>query len=389
VPTVHANGVELFYERTGPARAPTVVFAHSLGCTLDMWDAQIAALSDRYDCVRYDLRSHGRSEAVDAAITIDDLAADLGGLLDGLAIDGAHIVGLSIGGMLGQVFAVTHPERTRSLVLVSTTAHMPPPEFWRARAETVRADGMAAVADVVIPRWFTDPYRAREPAVIAGFRERFLAADPAGYARCAEAVGGMDLRERIGAIRAPTLIIVGAEDPATPPAMAEDLRRRIPGSEMVVISDASHIISVEKADTVTAQLAAFLALHEPNAPSSSFAKGLAVRRAVLGSQHVDRSLDKAGAFGMPWQDFITRYAWDEIWSDPTLPRHTRSLLTLAMMVALHREEEFKLHVRGARRNGVSVEELRSMILQSAIYAGVPAANAAFRWVRETLGEELE
>jgi 3-oxoadipate enol-lactonase/4-carboxymuconolactone decarboxylase len=110
---------------------------------------------------------------------------------------------------------------------------------------------------------------------------------------------------------------------------------------------------------------------------------------VLGTEHVERSLKNAGAFAMPWQDFITRNAWGEIWGDPALPWKTRSMLTLAMMIALHREEEFKLHVRPALKNGVTLEEMRALILQAAIYAGVPAANAAFRWVKDVLGDELE
>jgi len=389
VPTVKANGVELFYETAGPESAPTVVFAHSVGCTLDIWDAQFAALSDRCRCIRYDLRSHGRSQAADAEIEIEDLAEDLLGLLDALGVDRIHLVGLSIGGMLGQAFALSHPERLKSLTLVSTTAYFPPLELWLDRSKTVRSKGMASVANLMIPRWFTEPFRQREPDVVAGFRRWFVDTDAAGYASCCEAIGRMDLRERIGAIATPALIIVGAEDPATPPAMAEDLRQRIPGSEMVVISDASHLISVERSEAVTAQLAAFLARHEPEAPVTSFARGLAVRRSVLGDDHVDRSLDRAGTFGMPWQDFITRYAWDEIWGDPTLPRKIRSMLTLTMMIALHREEEFKLHLRPALGNGVTIVELRALILQSAVYAGVPAANAAFRWVREALGEELK
>ena len=121
---------------------------------------------------------------------------------------------------------------------------------------------------------------------------------------------------------------------------------------------------------------------------ATFKEGLANRKKVLGAEHVERSLAKAGPFAMPWQDFITRTAWGEIWGDPTIPWKTRSMVTLAMMVALHREEEFKLHVRPALRNGVTIEELRSLLLQASIYAGVPAANAAFRWVKEVLGDEL-
>jgi 4-carboxymuconolactone decarboxylase len=120
-----------------------------------------------------------------------------------------------------------------------------------------------------------------------------------------------------------------------------------------------------------------------------FQTGLANRRAVLGAEHVDRSFERAGTFAKPWQDFVTKVAWADIWDDPALPRKTRSIIVLSMMVALHREEEFKLHLRPALRNGVSLEELRALLLQTAVYGGVPAANAGFRWVQEVLGDELQ
>ncbi|HKH34777.1 MAG TPA: carboxymuconolactone decarboxylase family protein [Beijerinckiaceae bacterium] len=130
------------------------------------------------------------------------------------------------------------------------------------------------------------------------------------------------------------------------------------------------------------------ALGEPKrSGAASFEAGLANRKRVLGAEHVERSLAKAGAFATPWQDFVTRVAWGEIWGDPTIPWKTRSMVTLAMMIALHREEEFKLHVRPALSNGVTIEELRALLLQASVYAGVPAANAAFRWVKEVLSEE--
>jgi 3-oxoadipate enol-lactonase/4-carboxymuconolactone decarboxylase len=150
---------------------------------------------------------------------------------------------------------------------------------------------------------------------------------------------------------------------------------------------------MERPEVVNAHLGAFLDRFAERQARRlggvSFESGLANRKAVLGVEHVQPSLDKAGDFAMPWQDFITRNAWGEIWGDATLPWKTRSMLTLAMMIALHREEEFKLHVRPALKNGVTVDELRSLILQAAIYAGVPAANAAFRWVKDVLGDELQ
>ena len=183
--------------------------------------------------------------------------------------------------------------------------------------------------------------------------------------------------------------MVGADDPVAPLAMGEDIRSRIAGAELVVVADCAHLMSVERPADSAAHIAAFLERHAVGAPTRDFADGLAVRRAVLGAAHVDRSLDNAGAFGMPWQDFITRTAWHDAWGDPTLERKIRSMLTLTMMIALHREEEFKLHVRPALANGVTIEELAALIRHAAVYAGIPAGNAAMRWVREVLGDELK
>jgi 3-oxoadipate enol-lactonase / 4-carboxymuconolactone decarboxylase len=392
MPTINANGVELFYDLTGPEDAPVVVFSTSVGATLEMWDPQVRALGDRFRLLRYDTRGHGRSEVVDRPTSIEELADDLAGLLDALGIAKAHLVGLSLGGMTGQALALRHPDKLESLVLLATSAYLPPAEAWTERAATVRSKGMATIADTVMSRWFTRAFRERAPAIVAAIRERFVANDANGYAICCEAIRDMDLRPAIGAIRTPTLILAGADDPATPVAMMEDIRARISDAEMIIVPRTAHLLNIERPEIVNAHLAAFLARFTAGRAASSgpvsFEAGLANRKAVLGDTHVERSLAKAGDFGMSWQDFITRVAWGEIWGDKTIPWKTRSMLTLAMMIALHREEEFKLHVRPALNNGVSTDELRALILQAAIYAGVPAANAAFRWVRDVLGEEL-
>ena len=170
--TVAVNGIELFYEASGPADAPVIVFAHSIGTDHSIFDAQVAALGDRYRTIRYDLRGHGRSAAFDRPVTIADLAADQAALLDALGVAKAHVAGLSIGGMVAQAFAARSPERVRSLALIATSAHLPPAQFWHDRAALVRTSSIGAAADLVLPRWFTEPYRARHPEVIAGFRRR-------------------------------------------------------------------------------------------------------------------------------------------------------------------------------------------------------------------------
>ncbi|MBV9078609.1 MAG: 3-oxoadipate enol-lactonase [Methylobacteriaceae bacterium] len=396
-----ANGTELFHLLEGPEDAPVVAFSNSLGTTHRMWDAQAAALSSAFRCLRYDTRGHGRSPVVETAFEVEDLADDLAGLLDALGISRAHVVGLSLGGMTGQALAFRRPELVDRLVLVATSAYLPPAELWRERAAIVRDKGMGAIVGNVIARWFLPPHQT---SLGAEETRRILVEEIAaeGYARCCEAIGRMDLRARIGAIRAPTLVVSGEGDPATPVAMGEEIHRLVPGSTFVVVRDAAHLVAVEQAAALNGHLAAFLDPAEPDGPGAqvrrptptpegdgrAYAAGLENRREVLGAPHVERSLAGAGAFAAPWQDFITRYAWGEIWGDGTLPWKSRSIVTLAITLALGREEEFKLHLRPALRNGVTPDELRALLKQVAVYAGVPAANAGFRWARETLGDEL-
>lgn len=392
MPLIDVNGTTLFFDETGSRGAAPVVFSNSLGTTLEMWEAQARAFAGRYRVIRYDTRGHGRSPASAAPVTIDTLGDDLAGLLDALGIEKAHVVGLSLGGMTAQNLAIRHPGKVASLVLMATAPALPPPETWETRAQAVLRDGMAAIAGPLLGRWFTPAFAERDRARLAFFTRMVLGVDPKGYAACCRAIRDMDLRPGLGSITAPTLVIAGAGDPVTTPAMGQELAAAIPGARLEVVADAAHLLAAEQPGDVNALLAEFL-VTQAGQPAvhtdAAFQRGLSNRKAVLGVDHVQRSLAGAGPFAAPWQDFITRAAWGEVWGDPTLPWKTRSCVTLAMMVALHREEEFKLHVRPALKNGVSLEELRSLLLQTAIYAGVPAANAAFRWVKDVLGPELD
>ncbi len=390
MPVIRANGTALNYDLSGPSGAPVLVLSNSLGTTLAMWDGVAAHLRGRYRILRYDTRGHGASPARDAETAIEDLADDLIGLLDALGIAQAHLAGLSLGGMTVQAAAARAPERVLSLGLLATAAFMPSRESWAERAATVRAQGTGALVEATLGRWFTAGFREAAPPVLARIREDFVACDRTGYARACEAIGAMDLRPVLGRIPAPTLVIAGREDPATPPAMAEEICAGLPQAELVLLPRAAHLLAVEHPAATAAHLGAFLDRHRGAVPATGavpFAAGLANRKAVLGDAHVERSLAGAGSFAGPWQDFITRTAWGEVWGDPRLPWKTRSLVTLALMVALGREEEFKLHIRPALANGVDPDELQALLLQTAVYAGVPAANAAFRWVRDVLGEE--
>ncbi len=254
MPLIAANGIQLFYDLSGPEGAPVVVFSNSIGTTIEMWDAQACALSGRYRVLRYDTRGHARSPVVDQPAGIETLADDLAGLLDALGIARAHVVGLSLGGMTAQAFAAARPDRVHGLVLMATSAYLP--QGWAERAALVRKQGMGAIVDAVMARWFTPAYQ--HAPLAEALRERFLQIDPRGYAVCCGAIGAMDLRPSNASIRAPTLIVAGADDPATPPAMSEDICSRIPDAELVVLPRAAHILAIERAERVNTLLAGFL-----------------------------------------------------------------------------------------------------------------------------------
>jgi 3-oxoadipate enol-lactonase len=241
----------LAFEASGPADAPVVVLGGSLGTTGAMWAPQVAALSGEFRVVAFDHRGHGASPAPPGPCAIDDLGKDVLALLDRLGVDRVHYAGLSLGGMVGMWLAAHAPERVDRLALLCTAAHLPPASGWHQRAATIRADGMAAIADAVVARWFTPGFR---PDVVASFTEMLVAIDPEGYAGCCEAIASMDLRPVLGSVSAPTLVIAGADDPATPPALAKTIVEGVRGAELVVLPDAAHLASVEQAGAVSALL---------------------------------------------------------------------------------------------------------------------------------------
>ena len=364
------------YVLEGPEQAPVVVFSSSLGTTHEMWDAQAAALNDEFRVLRYDHRGHGRSPAPPGPYTVDGLAGDVLELLDHLGIERATFVGLSLGGAVGMTLALRAPERLERLALVCTARQFGPPETWAERAATVRAEGVEAVADAALERWLT-------PEAPAAMRERLramLVSTPAdGYASCAEAIGGHDLRGRLGGIRMPVLAVAGDGDPASPPEELRAIAGEIPGARLHVIERARHIAVVERADEFNRLLGSFLREGD----------GMRTRREVLGDAHVDASIERTTDFTADFQDLITRYAWGEIWTRPGLDRRMRSAITLTALVAGGHENELAMHVRAARRNGLSPDEIKEILLQTAIYCGVPAANSAFAIAQRVIDEEAK
>ncbi|GAB7042845.1 MULTISPECIES: bifunctional 3-oxoadipate enol-lactonase/4-carboxymuconolactone decarboxylase PcaDC [Catenuloplanes] len=373
--------VELHHVVDGPVDAPPLLLLNSLGSDLSMWDPQLPALSRRFRVIRCDTRGHGRSPVPPGDYALADLGRDALALLDRLGVASAHVVGLSLGGMTAMWLAAHAPERVGRLVLCCTSARLGPPEGWAERARTVRAHGTRAVADAVAGRWLTTGFAERHPELVDTLKTMIIKTPPEGYAGACAVVQHMDQRADLATITAPTLVIAGRDDPATPPPHGQLIADGIPGARLVVLPEAAHLANVERADAVTALLLDHL---EDRTAENT---GMVVRRQVLGDEHVDRAVAGTTPLTAPFQDFITRYAWGEIWSRDTLDRRSRSMITLAVLTALHCHDELAMHVRAARRNGLTAAEIGEVLLHTAVYAGVPASNAALAVARRVLADE--
>jgi 3-oxoadipate enol-lactonase len=234
----------------GPAGAPVVLLLTPIGGAAQLWEPQLPALSERFRVVRADHRGHGRSPVPSGPYQLADLGADTLALIDRLGVEKVHLAGESLGGMVGIWLAQHAPERLDRLALLCTSAQLGPPQMWAERAEIVLAQGTEAVADGAIGRWFTESFRAREPELVARIRAMIAATPPVGYAGCCAAIQTMDQRAGLAAIRTPTLVIGGADDPSTTPEHLRLIADGIAGSRYVQLDDCAHIANVQQAGTV-------------------------------------------------------------------------------------------------------------------------------------------
>lgn len=256
---IHVNGIDIHYLLEGSG--PCVTLAHSLASDLSLWEDTAARLKERFTVLRFDARGHGQTSAPAGPYDFPMLVADLVGLLDALQIERTHFVGLSMGGMLGQQFALTHPERLDKLVLVSTSSRTPPQArpLWDERIAVARSQGMQAHVEATLARWFTAPYRETHAEVMDRIGAMIAATPVAGYAGWGAAIQTLDLTDKLGAVRAPTLVICGADDPGTPPAANQAIAAAIPGARLEIVPSASHQLVIEQAETFRRLLMDFLA----------------------------------------------------------------------------------------------------------------------------------
>ncbi len=257
---IATNGIEIHYEISGDAQRPWVTLSHSLACNLHMWDDQMAELTKNYRVLRFDTRGHGQSSAPPGDYTLDQMADDVKGLFDALGIKQTHWVGLSMGGMIGQTFALKYPGVFQSLVLADTTSRRPPnaAQMWGERVAAARAHGMAGVLDSTLARWFTAPYRGARKDVMARITDQILTTPVDGFSGACSAISKVNTLDRLKEIQCPVFIIVGEDDHGTPPEMARAIHENLPGSELLVIPSAAHLSNVEQPEVFTRAMTGFL-----------------------------------------------------------------------------------------------------------------------------------
>jgi len=385
MPFVRVDNARLFYRLEGNDGMPVLMLSHSIGTDHQMWAPQAADLLPHFRILRYDTRGHGASDASAGEYSVELLGRDALALADALGVARFAFCGLSMGGAIGQWLAIHAPQRLSHLVLANTTAAFTPRSRWEDRIAAVRQGGMAAIADLAMQRFFSAEFIASANPYVAGIRLVLLGTDTVGYLGCCAALRDFDSRRELEKINTPTLVIAGDKDVSTPwEGHNEILARDIPGARAVRLP-AAHLSNLERPRSFTAALLDFL---RPDTDSQDAREsGFKVRRKVLGDAHVDRAIAATTDLTRDFQELITRYAWGAIWTRPGLDQRTRRLLVLCLMAALGRWEEFRMHLRAGLAHELEPCDLKEMLLQTAIYAGVPAANTGFHIAQEIMKEE--
>ena len=362
-----------------------LVLGPSLGTTSVLWEPALASLAasaagGRARILCFDLPGHGASPAASEPFTMAELADAVMRLVDDAGGGSFHYAGVSLGGAIGIELALVHPDRLLSLGIFCSDARIGTEQSWSERAAQVAASGTPSLVAATPGRWFAPDFIAREPGIASSILNDLSETEDASYVFCCGALAGFDRSGRVGDIRARTTVVSGALDPITTPEALKDLAGRIPDARYLEFADASHLAAVEQPAQAAVVLADLLT------SSDLYERGMITRRAVLGAANVDATQAKITPETAAFQDFITRYAWGDIWSRPELSRRERSIATLASLVTGSHENEIAMHIRAALTNGLSRLEIAEVIMHTSVYAGLPPANNALGIARTVFAD---
>ncbi|MFR0356250.1 4-carboxymuconolactone decarboxylase [Streptomyces sediminimaris] len=420
----------LQYRFDGPEDAPVLILGPSLGTTWHMWDRQVPELAKQWRVFRFDLPGHGGAPAYPVA-SVGELTSRLLATLDAVGVQRFGYTGCALGGAVGLELALRHPERIASLALIAASPRFGTADEFRQRGVIVRTNGLDPIARTSPDRWFTGGFASAQPPITDWAVQMVRTTDPGCYIAACEALATFDVRSQLGGVGVPTLVLAGSEDRVTGPAQARTLVAGVPDARLAVVPGASHLVPVEQPAAVTDLLVRHFSsawkpafdsdtgqMAIPAAPAKPvlaaappqpvpvaeiappvvesgrtpgrpdrYDTGIKVRREVLGDAYVDRALAQADDFSGDFQELVTRYAWGEIWDRPGLDRRSRSCVTLTALVAGGHTDELASHVRAALRNGLTPVEIKEVLLQAAVYCGLPAAGRAFTVAQQVIREE--
>lgn len=386
VPTL--TGVQL---SAGDPSRPLLVLGPSLGTSaVSLWGSVAAGLAARFHVVAWDLPGHGRSAPAADSFCIAQLAQGVSAVTDAVLEErgdpsGRYLyAGDSIGGAVGLQLLLDHPGRITAATLLCTGARIGTPQGWAERAALVRTSGTPAMVEAAAQRWFGPGFVERHPDVASSLLHALRDADASSYAWACEALADFDVRPRLAEVGAPVLAVAGDRDETTPVSSLAEVAAGVRRGRLVVLPGVAHLAPAE----APSEVAPLVADHgaTPRTLDDVRADGMVVRRSVLGDAHVDRAVAGTTDFTRDFQELITQYAWGSIWTRPGLDRRSRSLITLTALVARGHHEELAMHVRAARTNGLTNDEIKELLLQTAIYCGVPDANTAFRIAQGVLAQ---
>jgi 3-oxoadipate enol-lactonase / 4-carboxymuconolactone decarboxylase len=376
----------------GPMDRPLLVLGPSLGTSVStLWGAAAQRLGQQFRVLGWDFPGHGNS-APAGDFTMRDLAAAVVSAVDAYADKPIMFgyAGDSLGGAVGLSLMLDAPEHVAWAVLCCTGPRIGEPGDWRDRAAAVRSAGTAVLLDSAPERWFAPGFADRDPQTAAALLDDLAACEDESYAAACEALAEFDVRNRLPEIAAPLLAVAGAQDASTPLPLLRQLAAGVQQGRLVILDEVAHLAPAEAPDRVAALIADHAAMRPSTRTTAQVrAEGMRVRREVLGDAHVDQALERTTDLTREFQDFITTYAWGGVWTRGGLDRRSRSLVTLAALVARGHHDELAMHLRAARRSGLTDDEIAEALLQTAIYCGVPDANTAFRIAQQVLIEPID
>ena len=385
MPFATRDGIRLYWRLDGAEEGAPLVLLNAIGTDMTLWDGLVPLLQRRFRILRFDARGHGASDSPPGEYSFEMLAQDVIAVMHAANVTRAAIAGVSLGGMIAMEMALRFPEHVSALVLICTSVDIDR-TLWTERVKSVHAGGVAAIADGAMTRFLSPQFSVTHPESAASIRRTLLATQ--GYVGAAAAIRDGELRGRLASIKAPTLVLTGNQDISMPfEPHGRTLLAAIGGSACVRI-DAGHLAPVEAPHALAQAIDVFLSPQsESSAAQRLYEAGLINRRRVLGDAWVDSALGKRTSFDADFQEMITRIAWREVWGRAGLDERTRRLLVVAVTASLGRWEEFSLHTRaGLAQGGFSRDELKEVLMQLAIYAGVPAANTAFANARQIIAD---